>query len=188
MDIKNQIKSKASSTGSSIVGAGKNFANQGWSAIPMPVKGVLFLLVGYGVYKLAKNAIGSSRLNEPVRDSKQEIDGWYASLQQDTQQQAPTMSTTQMKSVANKIHTCMDGYGTRDYDLIRAFKQIKNNADFSGVSAAYGVRTLQPGYGVGWMGNSFKGTMVQCIEDDASSSTMNTINAGLASRGIKYRI
>ena len=82
----------------------------------------------------------------------------------------------------------MDGYGTRDYDLKSAFKAIKNNADFSGTSAAYGVRTLQPGHGVGWMISSFKGTMVQCLEDDVSSSTIEYINKGLQSRGVKYRI
>ena len=182
------VKSGAKSGLTAVGGAGKNFANAGWSALPTPVKGVIFVLVGYGIYKVAKELISKSRLNEDSRDSQQEIDGWYQQSQQDNAQQQATMNQTEMKSLANKIWTTMDGYGTRDYDLKQAFKRMKNNADFSGVSKAYGIKTLQPGYGVGWMVSSFRGSMVQCIQDDASSSTIDAINKDLKAKGIKYRV
>lgn len=185
---KGVIKAKAKSGLDSVAGAGKNFANAGWSALPTPVKGVIFVLVGFGIYKLVKGAISKSRLNDDIRDSKQEVDGWYQQSQIDNAQQQATMNQTEMKQLANKIWVTMDGYGTRDYDLKQAFKRIKNNADFSGVAKAYDVKTLQPGYGIGWMVNSFTGSMVQCIQDDASSSTIDAINKDLKARGIKYRV
>jgi hypothetical protein len=175
-------------TGKSLAGAGKTFANAGWSGIPTWGKTILFLGVGYLGYRVIKTAISNSRLDANTRDTKQEVDGWFKSYQEDSKANPPKMSVTMQKSLANKIHTAMDGYGTRDYDLKQAFKQIKTNADFSGVNAMYGTRTLQPGHGVGWMISSFKGTMIQCIEDDVSSSTIDEINKGLKARGIKYSV
>tara|TARA_R110000765_G_scaffold280830_1_gene378237 strand:+ start:403 stop:963 length:561 start_codon:yes stop_codon:yes gene_type:complete len=186
--MNNQIQSTASAAGSQVAGAGKNIANAGWSAIPTQYKAVIFLVGGFFIYRAIKTAISNTRLDEDTRDSKQEVDGWYQSAVADNKKAQATMSTTQFKSLANKIWATMDGYGTRDYDLKGAFRQVQNDADFSGLSAAYGVRTLQPGWGSGWYISDFKGTMVQCIEDDASSSTMDDINKQLESRGIKYRV
>ena len=182
------FKSGLKNTASSVKGAGKNFVNQGWSAIPMPVKGILFLIVGYGVYKLSKTLIANSRLDKNTQDVKQETDGWNVEAVKDDKIKKATLSSTQQKSLANKIHSTMDGYGTRDYDLKMAFRKVRNNADFSGLSRAYGRRTLQPGHGMGWMVASFTGSMVQCIQDDASSSTIDFINKELKQKGIKYRV
>lgn len=170
--------------------AGKTAGNV-WSNLPAWAKGLIVIggvVIAYKIVKPIIKAAGNTKLDPQIRDSKQEEQGWYQQAQTDAQSKAPTMNAAQMKALANKIWTTMDGYGTRDYDLINAFKQIKNNADFSGVSAAYGVRTLQPGYGIGWMVASFKGTMIQCIEEDASSSTIDTINKYLSSKGITYQI
>jgi len=188
---KQSITKGMSSTASSAGRVGKNFANQGWSALPVWGKGIIFVVVGFGVYKLIKSigrAVSRTKLNENTRDSKQEVEGWFKSFQEDSRKEAPTMTNTMMKSLANKIWTAMDGYGTRDYDLKQAFKKIKNNADFSGVQSAYGTKTLQPGHGVGWFVSSFRGTMVQCVQDDASSSTIDDINKTLKSNGVKYSI
>ena len=183
-DIQKSMKKAGQQAGN----VGKNFANAGWGALPIWAKGIIFIGVGYGIYKLVKNTVGKTRLNDQTRDSKQEVDGWYKSYEEDSALKSPTMSITQQKAFANKIWNAMDGYGTRDYDIKQAFKAIKTNADFSGVNKMYDTRTLQPGHGVGWLVSSFKGTMIQCIQDDASSSTIDAINKILAGNNVKYRV
>jgi hypothetical protein len=186
-DIKASMKKAGQQAGN----VGKNFANQGWASLPTWAKGVIFVGVGFGVYKLFKSlsgAIGKTKLNEDQRDAKQEVDGWYKSYEEDKAKKPPSMSVTQQKAFANKIWNAMDGYGTRDYDIKQAFKAIKTNADFSGVNKMYGTRTLQPGHGIGWAVSSFRGTMIQCLQDDASSTTLDAINKILAGNKVKYRV
>jgi len=162
----------------------------GWKGLPGWVKGIIIVGGAVVVYKVGKKLLTETRLNADIRDSIQEEQGWNQEYQEE--QAGPvkaTLSKTSMKQVANKLHNAMDGYGTRDYDIKTTFKgRIKNNADFAGVQAAYGVRTLQPGHGVGWMVPSYKGTLTQCLENDASSSTIDYINKLMKARNIKYRI
>jgi hypothetical protein len=159
-----------------------------WKSLPIWVKGVIIVGGGFLTYRVVNGIIKNSKLNPKTRDSKQEEEGWYTSASQDNATKPATLSKTQMKAISNKIHNIMDGYGTRDYDLVNVFKSIKNNADFSGVAAAYGIKELQPGYGTGWFLPSFKGTMIECIQEDVSSSTIDTINKYLKSKGIKYTV
>ena len=93
-----------------------------------------------------------------------------------------------MKSIANKIEAALDGYGTRDLIIKNIFKnQIKNNADFAGVNAAFGIRTIQAPRGFGWMTGDERGTLSKVIQE-ADNSTIEYINKVMKSRGIKYRI
>ena len=81
MSLKSTAKSGAS--------AGKNFINQGWAAIPVWGKGLLLVGLGYGIYRLAKGAIGGSKLG-PGRDTAQEVDGWNQTFIKDSKTAAPT--------------------------------------------------------------------------------------------------
>ena len=174
--MKDSVKTKVSETSSSV-----------WNAIPIWAKGVLVIGGAFITYRIVKGLIENSRLSKDVREDKQEEQGWYQELETQSQSNKPTLSKTQMKSIANKIEHMLDGYGTRDYDLKQTFKMnIKNNADFAGVNAAFGIRTIEGGYMMGWA-QTDKGTMSQMLQE-ADSSTLVYINNLMKSRGIKYRV
>ena len=178
---------KLKSTAQAGVGAGKNFVNQGWTAIPMWAKGLLLVAVGYGVYKLAKGALAKSRLTEAGRDTAQEADGWNQEYIRDAKNQPPTMSTTQMKAAANAIFTAMDGYGTDEAAVYNQFKKIKNNADYSGLNAAWGRRTISSGR-FNPEPNLANATLLQALASELGDSEKAKCNKILASAGVKYRI
>ena len=159
-----------------------------WTRLPFWAKGIIVVGGGYLAYKAIKKAIGKTKLDETTRDDKQEEEGWYTSSQQDAASKAPTLTKTQMKSIANKIEAALDGYGTRDLIIKNIFKnQIKNDADFSGVNAAFGIRTIEAGYGIGWASAPERGTLSKVIQE-ADNSTIEYINKQMKSKGIKYRI
>jgi threonine synthase len=158
-----------------------------WAAMPLWAKGLIVVGGAFAVYKISKNLIGESRLDKTTRDNKQEEDGWNQELINESNKNKPTLSPAQMKSIANSIEAALDGYGTRDAQLISLFKQIKNNADFAGVNAAFGIRTIEAGRGIGWLAGHEKGTLVKVIQE-ADNSTLETINKDLQKKGIKYRL
>ena len=181
--------SKATQVGSSAITKGKDLT----ANLPVWAKGIIVvgvLFVGYKIYKTVAKTIGKSKLNEESRDSIQELDGWYTELTQANSNSSTkaTLTPAAMKALANKIENCMDGYGTRDYDIKQAFKTIINNADFAGVAAAFGTRTIQAGRGTGWLSGDARGTMVQMLQEEADSSTIDAINKQLNANGIKYRV
>jgi hypothetical protein len=140
------------------------------------------------VYKVGKELLSKTRLNPNERDDKQEEQGWNQTFQQDAASKKPTLTKTQMKQVANNLENMMDGYGTRDADIKRTFKNsIKNNADFAGVQAAFGIRTIEAGHGTGWISGHERGTLTQCLQE-ADTATLTYINKLMAQRGIKYRV
>lgn len=188
--LKSGVQSAASGVqkvGSQVGGAAKGFANQGWSAIPMPVKGILFLAVGYGIYKLVKGGFKGSRLSGPGRDTQQEVDGWNQSFIRDNAQQKATMSGAQMKAAANAIFTAMDGWGTDDPGVINQFKKVKNNADYSGLSAAWGRRTISSGR-FNPEPNLANATLIQALASEMDGGEKGDINKILSKAGVKYRI
>jgi hypothetical protein len=161
--------------------------SQIWDRLPLLLKGVVIVGGTYVAYKIVKNILDKSRLNEQVRDSKQEIDGWNRELQIQSGIQKPTLSEAEMKAIANRIEACLDGYGTRDAELINQFKLIKNNADLAGVYTAFGVRTIEAGRGIGWLAGNERGTLAQVIME-ADAETLAEINRDLTKKGIKYKI
>ena len=129
-----------------------------WTRLPIWAKGVIVIGGGYLAYRGIKKVLGKTKLNETTRDDKQEVEGWYGSVTQDSAAKAPTLTKTQMKSIANKIEAALDGYGTRDVILKNIWKtSIMNDADFSGVNAAFGIRTIEAGRGIGWMSGHERG-------------------------------
>jgi len=159
-----------------------------WTRLPFWAKGIIVVGGGYLAYKGIKKVIGKTKLNETTRDDKQEVEGWFGSVVQDSKDKSPTLTKTQMKSIANKIEAALDGYGSRDTILKNIWKSsIKNDADFSGVNAAFGVRTIEAGRGIGWIAGDERGTLSKVIQE-ADNSTIVYINNLMKSRGIKYRI
>jgi hypothetical protein len=159
-----------------------------WTRLPFWAKGIIVVGGGYLAYKGIKKVIGKTKLDETTRDDKQEVEGWYESSQQDAASKKPTLSKTQMKSIANRIEAALDGYGTRDTILKNIWKSsIKNDADFAGVNAAFGIRTIEAGRGTGWISGHERGTLTKVIQE-ADNSTLIYINNLMKQRGIKYRV
>jgi hypothetical protein len=159
-----------------------------WTRLPFWAKGIIVVGGGYLAYKGIKKVIGKTKLDETTRDDKQEVEGWYESSQQDAQSKKPTLTKTQMKSIANRIEAALDGYGTRDTILKNIWKSsIKNDADFAGVNAAFGIRTIEAGRGTGWISGHERGTLTKVIQE-ADNSTLIYINNLMKQRGIKYRV
>lgn len=173
--------------GSQVGGAAKGFANQGFAAIPVWVKGILLLGVGYGIYKFAKGAIAKSRLSEEGRDTAQEVDGWNQAFVQDSKDKPATMNGGQMKAAANAIFTAMDGYGTDEDTIYNQMFKIKNNADYSGMSAAFGRRTISSGR-FNPEPNLPNATLIQAISSECGYTEKSNINKILSKAGVKYRV
>ena len=172
----------------SIKAAAKQTGGNIWTNLPIWAKGLIFVGGAFVAYKVGKNLLSKTRLDETTRDDKQEVDGWNNSFITDSSSKKPTLSKTQMKQMANKIEDCLDGYGTRDAQLISTFKKVKNNADFSGLNSAFGTRTIDAGWGIGWAsGAPVKGAMTKCMQE-ADNATLSTINKHLKKQGIKYEV
>lgn len=165
-----------------------NNGNQVWRMMPIWAKGLVVLGGAFGIYKLTKLALEKTSLNENVRDDKQEEKGWNSDYLKENRKEAATLTLAQMKQISNSLENMLDGYGSRDASIIATFKgNIKNNADFAGVNAAFGIRTIESGRGMGWLAGDERGTLTQVIQE-VDNSTLTAINKDLASKGIKYTV
>jgi hypothetical protein len=160
-----------------------------WNGIPAWGK---LLIIGGGAfvaYKFGKKLISSSRLDATTRDAKQEEDGWNSVFQQSVQSgdktEQPSLSKVELKSMANIIETSMDGRGTDEDAIYNVFRRLQNNADFAGLQAAFGTRTIDSGY---FWDSDFKGSLISCINEEMDSSEKGKLNNILKSKGIKYRV
>lgn len=161
-----------------------------WNGLPTWAKGAI--VVGGAITAIVILRKSTNLLKQVVKEKPQrdEDKGWnkeFDNLNSNPATKA-TLSKAQMASIANKLETQMDGYGTRDTQMKTTFKQIKNNADFAGVQAAFGIRTIEAGRGIGWLAGDFRGNLVSCIQEEADIATQTAINKYLQSKNIKYRV
>jgi len=162
------------------------------TGLPPWAKGVILIGLGFIAWKIYQGVtkgISQSKLNQKSRDSIQETQGWYKELEESkkSDKTKPTMSNTEMKSFANRLQTTMDGYGTRDYDIKQMFKRVKTDGDFAGINSAFGTRSIARPTGLIWT-DDFRGTMAECLQDEADSETIVAVNKTLKSNGVSYRI
>ena len=161
--------------------------NQIWKNLPLGVKGIILLGSGYLIYKSVNKIIAKTSFNADTRDVNQEVQGWNQQNQKDSRKVKPTMSMAALKSLSNKIFTAMDGYGTRDTQIESAFMQLKNNADFSGLMAAFGRRDISSGY-LNPIPNLKNASLIQALNDELSSGVLADINKELNKKGITYTV
>jgi hypothetical protein len=167
-----------------------DFAKQQYSTLPPWAKGAIAVgvlavigVVGYTIYKKLKDTTSGKASGD-----RQEDRGWnkeFDNLNTNPSTKA-TMSQAQMLAFATTLFTAMDGYGTDEDTIAGIFKQMKNNADFAGVSAAYGVRELSSGR----MNPepNYKGGLSGALASELSQSWKDIINKDLASRKITYKV
>lgn len=168
----------------------KQFAQKSFAGLPAWAKGAIAIAVvggiGYVIWKLVKLP---SKIQED-QSNRQESKNWNQELDKynsDPKTRA-TLTKAQMLSIANKIYTAMDGYGTDELAIVASFKQIKNNADFAGVQAAYGIKDVKPGTGTGWFTAPYHGGLTGALTDELSQYWKDLINTSLSKKGITYQV
>jgi hypothetical protein len=164
----------------------KQFAQQSFTGLPGWAKGVIAVGVvagvGYVIYTLVK---GAKNVKEN-KTERQEDRAWNDELKKYTDKNKPTLSDATILSLANKIHAAMDGYGTDEEAIIKAFRQLKNSADFASLQAAYGIQEISSGT---WNPEAnFKGNLTASLSTELSDYWISKINTILKAKGIKYSV
>lgn len=157
-----------------------------WSQLPLIAKGVIILGGGFLAYRVVKNLIEKTKLDPTTRDSSQEQEGWNQSFIIDANVAKPSLTNTQLKSFANTIFRAMDGYGTDEDAIVAVFKNIKNNADFSGLNTAWGKREISSGR-FNPSPNLKNATLAEAMTDELSRYWLDLINKDLSKKNIKYQ-
>jgi hypothetical protein len=145
------------------------------------IRVVLLVIGAYVAYRIVKGVVKATPQREEEQAGMNELD--ILNLNSATKQK---ITKQQAESFANVLFTAMDGYGTDEDTIAGVFKQMKNNADFAGISAAYGVRELSSGR----MNPepNYKGGLSGALASELSQSWKDIINKDLASRKITYKI
>ncbi|MEM2138572.1 MAG: hypothetical protein QXM96_00245 [Candidatus Woesearchaeota archaeon] len=166
------------------------FVSEGWSGLPPKLKGAVFiggLFLVFMVYiKISKKIKKSNELKDLKKEEEFTRDE-FNKLQKN-QYTKSSLNNSQLLMLANKIETAMQGYGTDFRAIVQVFLNLKNDADFLGLSLAFGVREIRAGRGSDWLMGSFKGNLIQCLNDELNKDEIFELNKILAKNKIKYRI
>jgi hypothetical protein len=166
----------------------KQFAQESFTGLPTWAKGAIAVAVvggiGYLVYKLIKVG-GGIKENKTER---QEDNSWNKELDELNSKESTkmTLSKAQLLSMANKIHAAMDGWGTDEEAIIKAFRLLKNNADFAGLQAAYGVQKISSGRFS--IEPDFTGNLTSSLSTELSDYWITKINTILKAKKIKFTV
>lgn len=163
----------------------KTFVSESFLGLPGWAKGLVAVAVvggvgyiGFKIYKKLSNTDKGQKKEEKSWDKEAEA------LNKDPKTKA-TISTQQLQSYANVLQTAMNGMTTNVGAITSVFNALKNDADFAGLTAAFGVRTINSGV---YLVPDFTGTLAACLTDELSTSEKNDLNTILAKKGIKYRV
>jgi hypothetical protein len=166
----------------------KQFAQESFTGLPGWAKGAIAVGVlagvGYAVYYFTKQ-VGEVKEGKTERIEDRGWNSEFDKLNSNDKTKA-TLSKAELLSLANKIHAAMDGYGTDEEAIVKSFRSLKNNADFAGLQAAYGIQEISSG-----RFNpepNFKGNMIATLSTELSDYWVSKINAILKAKGIKYKI
>lgn len=163
------------------------FAKSGFMALPPWGKAVVVVgsvVLAYVVVRKIGKAISGVKDNQGSRQEDRLWNQVFDDLNTSASTK-PTLSKEQMVAYANKIEEAVSGLGTNWGAVESVIKALKNDADYAGLSAAYGRRTVEGP----WMwSDDFTGTLSQTLSWDMDSSEINELNEILAKKGIKYRL
>jgi hypothetical protein len=96
----------------------------------------------------------------------------------------PTKSKNQIKVLADKIFTAVDGKGTYEDDIIDVFKSLGNKADFGLLNTSFGTRKVRSGI---WGKSDLTGDLSRVLNSELSQSDIKKINTILQSKGSTFR-
>ncbi len=164
------------------------FAQKSFLGLPPWAKGVVAIAivagVGYGIYYLGKTL----KDRQENKDDKEEQKGWETDAEniQNDPKRKQVLTDAQLKAMANKVFSAMDGYGTDEEAIISVFRSLKTDGDFVGLQKAWGRREISSGWGNPTP--NFKGTLNGAITDELSNYYKQRINKILGDKKIKYRV
>ncbi len=162
------------------------FIKSNVSGLPQWAKGVIAIavvggvgIVIYSIYKKIQSQRDEKGNKQENIQAKNELDNLIKIGIK------PTYSESQYSSYANTLWSAMNGYGTDEDIIMRVFANLKNDADFVSLSAAYGTRTISSG-----LGNpepNYRGTLSCALASELSNSKIKDINKSMSKKGIKYK-
>jgi len=165
------------------------FAKAGFMSLPPWARAVVVVGGALAIYSIVKKVGKGLREYKEGEGSRQEDRTWnqaFDELNSNANTRA-TLSKEQLLSMANTLQVAMDGRGTDEDAIYGVFYKLQNDADFAGLSAAFGRRTIKGGSGYFW-DSDFTGTMVECLAEDMDSGERNWINMILKAKKIKYTV
>jgi hypothetical protein len=135
--------------------------------------------VDYAVYKRLKK-------DKELAGAKKELDSVAQATADLTKAgQKPTLDSFKLAQIANQIHSALNGYGTDENGVYRAFTNVKTDLDVVNLTKAYGIRKLSSG---NWNpAPDFEGTLGQSLTEELDPKEMAALNNLIAKKGIKYR-
>ena len=165
-----------------------DFAKESFKGLPDWAKGVIAIAVVGGIAFIAYKLYKKGKDIKEGKGNRQEEKGWNKELDELSSNPAtkPTLSQAQMAAFANSLFIAMDGYATDEQGIISIFKNVRNNADFAGINAAYGIREISSG-----RFNpepNYKGNLIGGLASELSQYWRDEINKDLASKKITYRV
>ncbi len=167
--------------------AEKSQITEVFTGLPAWAKGAIAVgLLAGTAYVIYKVVLLPKKLKEGKgnRDQENNEAQEYVALQESGKK--PTLTKSQMESIANVIFNAVEGYGTDEDSIMRQIRKINNDMDFLGVSRAWGIRPVSSG-----RFNpepDFKGNLSGALQNDLSDYWIKLINEHLKKKGSKYRV
>ena len=157
-----------------------------FKGLPTWAQGVIALVVVGGIGVIGYNIYKTIQKKQGQKDQKQELDNANQTVIDLTKAgQKPSLDSFKLAQLANQIHSALNGYGTDENSVYRAFLQVKNDLDVVNLTKAYGIRKLSSG---NWNPTKdFEGTLGQSLTEELDPKEMAALNLILAKKGIKYR-
>lgn len=140
--------------------------------------GVVYLAIK--VPKWIANTKNKTGAKDEVKDSKTDLAALAATGVK------PTLTDTQLASIANVIQEAMSGYGDGLVRTMQALGQLNNDADMLALIRVYGTRTVKSGH-FNIFTPDYTGSMSGAFSTVYSATEMDAINKTLALKGIKFK-
>lgn len=136
-------------------------------------------IIGYNIYKTIQKSKSEKDQKKELENANETVNNLIKSGQK------PSLDSFKLAQLANQIHSALNGYGTDENAVYRAFLQVKNDLDVVNLTKAYGIRKLSSG---NWNPTKdFEGTLGQSLTEELDPKEMAALNMILAKKGIKYR-
>lgn len=95
----------------------------------------------------------------------------------------PPIGGLDYATMADKIFKAMDGYQTNEQSIENEILKLRNKADWEALVAAYGVRTIDSGWG-NFFQDDFTGTLPQALKSELNEAEMVDLKANLRKIGV----
>jgi len=141
---------------------------QDFDNMPLVVKGAVYLLGGYGIYRGGKYAwkkLNPSPETISVQQAKTEAEEIMKNnkVLPPGERTTATFSPSQMSTFADSLFSAMDGIGTDSKAVAEVFNKMKNDLDILLLIDAFGVRGDE--------------NLTQWLQNDGETKAVNKILA-----------